>query len=158
MASETASRTPRNGENREAEKRKSDSYIPASLLPQPIPQPGYSFRWIRSSVFGTADNKNVSARIREGWEPVRAEDHPELQIISDRNSTFPGNVEVGGLLLCKTATENVTARTKYYERRAADQMNSVDNNFLRENDPRMPLSRPERRTRTTFGSGKPSSD
>jgi hypothetical protein len=63
-------------------------------------------------------------------------------------------VEVGGLLLCKTAVENVTARTKYYEKRAADQMSSVDNNYLRENDPRMPLLRPERKSRTTFGSGE----
>ena len=105
-------------------------------------------------MFGQSDNKNVSSRIREGWEPVKASDHPELQIMSDRDSRFPDNVEVGGLLLCKTATENVTARKGYYEKRATDQMTTVDNNCLRENDPRMPLSRPERRTRTTFGSGE----
>lgn len=105
-------------------------------------------------MFGVADNKNVSARIREGWEPVKTEDHPELQITSDKDSRFPGHVEVGGLLLCKTAVENVTARNSYYEKRATDQMSTVDNNYLRENDPRMPLSRPERKTRTSFGSGE----
>lgn len=148
-----ASRTPREKESREAEKRDA-SWKPSSILPQPLPQPGYAFRWIRTSTFGTPDNKNVSARIREGWEPVLASDHPELQIMSDRDSRFPGNVEVGGLLLCKTAVENVTARKNYYEKRATDQMSTVDNNYLRENDPRMPLSKPERKSRTTFGSGE----
>jgi hypothetical protein len=148
-----ASRTPRDGETREAEKREI-SWKPSSILPIPLSQPGYVFRWIRTSAFGVPDNKNVSARIREGWEPVKAEDHPELQIMSDKDSRFPGNVEVGGLLLCKTAVENVTARRNYYEKRAADQMATVDNNYLRENDPRMPLARPERKTRTTFGTGE----
>jgi hypothetical protein len=149
----TDDRTSRDAETREAEQREA-SWKPSSLLPIPLPQPGYSFRWIRTSSFGVSDNKNVSSRIREGWVPVRAEDHPELQIMSDTNSRFPGCVEVGGLLLCKTATENVTARTRYYEKRATDQMSTVDNNYLRENDPRMPLSKPERKSRTTFGSGE----
>lgn len=151
MASRTI-RDTRDSETREAESR--PAFKPSSTLPQPFPQAGYSFRWIRTSSFGQPDNRNVSARIREGWEPVKAEDHPELQIISDRDSRFPGGVEVGGLLLCKTATENVTARRQYYEKRAAEQMSTVDNSYLRENDPRMPLLKPERRTRTTFGSGE----
>ena len=148
-----ASRTRRDQETREAEKRET-SWKPASLLPTPLPQPGYAFRWIRTSSFGIPDNKNVSSRIREGWEPVKAADHPELQIMSDKDSRFPDGVEVGGLLLCKTANENVTARKSYYEKRATDQMSTVDNNYLRENDPRMPLLKPERKTRTTFGSGE----
>jgi len=112
------------------------------------------FRWIRTAYFNKADNKNVSARIREGWEPVLSSEVPELQIASDRDSRFPENVEVGGLLLCKTSEANVTARKQYYEKRAADQLATVDNTFLRENDPRMPLSKPERKTRTTFGTGE----
>lgn len=146
------SRTRRAQETREAEERP-NSWKPSSLLPVPLPQNGYTFRWIRTSAFGKTDNKNVSARIREGWEPVLASEVPELQIMSDKDSRFPENVEVGGLMLCKTANENVTARNAYYAKRAADQMSTVDNNYLRENDPRMPLSRPERKTRTTFGSG-----
>ena len=151
---ETASRTRRDATTREAAQQK-DDWRPPSLLPSPLPQAGYRFRWIRTAMFGVADNKNVSARMREGWEPVKSADHPELEIISDKDSRFPDCVEVGGLLLCKTAVENVAARKRYYEQRAADQMLTVDNNYLRENDPRMPLSRPERRTRLTFGSGKP---
>jgi len=148
-----ASRTPRDNETREDEKREI-VWRPSSLLPIPLPQPGFVFRWIRTATYGVADNKNVSARIREGWEPVKAVDHPELQIMSDRDSRFPDCVEVGGLLLCKNAIENVTARRNYYEKRATDQMSTVDNNYLRENDPRMPLLKPERKTRTTFGSGE----
>lgn len=150
---EKSSRTPRDLETREKGGRKK-SWAPPSLLPSPIEQDGYAFRWIRSSMFGEGDNKNVSSRFREGWTPVRAEDHPELQITSDKNSQFPGNVEVGGLLLCKTSVENVEARQDYFAQRTEDQMQSVDNAYLRENDPRMPLLRPERRTRVTFGSNE----
>ena len=81
-----ASRTAREKETREAEKRET-TWTPSALLPSPLPQPGYTFRWIRTSSFGVADNKNVSARIREGWEPVKASEHPELQIMSDRDSS-----------------------------------------------------------------------
>lgn len=146
-----SSRTPRDSETREVQGRKK-SWRPPSLLPSPIPQEGYAFRWIRTAMIGEGDNKNVSARLREGWEPVKAEDHPELLITSDKNSQFPGNVEVGGLLLCKTSVENVDARNEYFADRTHDQMESVDNAYLRENDPRMPLLRPERKTRVSFGS------
>lgn len=149
-----ASRTPREQETREAEEH-SRSWEPASRLPVPLPQPGVVFRWVRAASYGLADNTNVSASMREGWVPVNASDHPELQIMSDKDSRFPGCVEVGGLLLCKNSIENVTARREYYTKRAADQLASVDNSFFRENDPRMPLSKPERRTRVTFGSGTP---
>jgi len=88
---------------------------------------------------------------REGWEPVKAEDHPELMLESDMGSNFKGNVEVGGLLLCKAPAGKMRARSKHFQQVADNQMESVDNNYLRENDPRMPLLDPERSTRTTFG-------
>jgi|TARA_R100001129_G_C5116566_1_gene188755 hypothetical protein len=88
---------------------------------------------------------------REGWEPVRAEDHPELMLESDIGSQFKGNIEVGGLLLCKAPEELMAARTKHFQDIASNQMSSVDNNYLRESDPRMPMLNPERSTRTTFG-------
>ena len=114
MASRTI-RDSRESETREAEAR--PAYTPSSTLPQPFPQAGYSFRWIRTSSFGQADNRNVSARIREGWEPVKSEDHPELQITSDRDTSFwmRGSRWPAA---CKTATENVTARKEYYEKHA----------------------------------------
>jgi len=144
-------REPRETQTREQTERKKP-WRPASRVPSPDHQDGYSYRWIRTSVLGTADNTNVSAKFREGWEPVRAEDHPELMVQSDIDSRFPGNVEVGGLLLCKNSKENVEARKEYFAEMNKRQIESVDNNFMRENDPRMPLLRPEKRTKTSFGS------
>jgi hypothetical protein len=100
---------------------------------------------------GHADNTNVSQKFREGWTPVRAEDHPELSVMSDIDSRFEGNIEVGGLLLCKAPEGKMKSREEHFQRMAASQMESVDNNFLKQNDPRMPVLNPERSTRTTFG-------
>jgi len=142
----------REEETREVETR-AQSWAPPKMLPDPIPEPGWKNRWIRTSILGQSDNRNVSARFREGYVPVLAKDQPELQLKSDRNSEFPENVEVGGLLLCKIPEEMVQERNEYYADKNSAQIESVDNQFLRHNDPRMPLSKPERRTRTTFGSG-----
>ena len=138
---------------REDEVREDDSWVPSSVLPTPDPQDGWRFRWIRTSVLGHADNTNVSQTFRDGWVPVKREDHPELKIMSDINSQFEGNIEQGGLLLCKAPEKKMQARTRHYQEIADKQMESVDSNYMRENDPRMPLMRPERSTRTTFGKG-----
>ena len=138
---------------REDEVREDDSWVPSSVLPTPDPQDGWRFRWIRTSVLGHPDNTNVSQKFRDGWVPVKREDHPELKIMSDINSQFEGNIEQGGLLLCKAPEKKMKARTDHYEGVAKRQMESVDSNYMRENDPRMPLMRPERSTRTTFGKG-----
>ena len=143
----------REQQTRDATKRK-QSWQPAALLPVPDPQNGVKYRWVRvGSRSGNADTQNVSKRFREGWTPVNAKDHPELNVMTDRNSEFTEGVEVGGLLLCKTAEENVRERNEYYGTVARNQMTSVDNNFFRENDPRMPTLKKESRTRTTFGNG-----
>ena len=154
MADERAPREPRNLETRENDVRE-QSWEPASILPDPEPQEGYVFRWIRTSTIGHPDNTNVSKRFREGWEPVKAEDHPELQIMSDHNSDWAnkGGIEVGGLLLCKSAEETVEKRRVYYEKHASSQMEAVDNAYMRENDPRMPVLAPDRKTRVAFGKG-----
>jgi hypothetical protein len=102
---------------------------------------------------GEADARNVSARMREGWEPVLLADHPELQLFVDPNSRFKDNVEVGGLLLCKTPEEFVAQRDSYYNNQAQAQAEAVDNSFMKENDARMPLFK-EKRTTTSFGNGK----
>jgi hypothetical protein len=138
---------------RQAETRASDSWLPQSSLPVPEPKDGWVFRWIRTSSLGRVDNTNVSRQFREGWEPVKSEDHPELKILSDVNSQFKGNVEVGGLLLCKAPMEKMKQREKYFQEISERQIEGVDRSFLRENDPRMPLLNPERASRTTFGRG-----
>lgn len=143
-------RTPRI--ERANDTRPSDAWVPPSTLPDPTPVPGWTFRWIRTGSLGTADNSNVSMRFREGWEPVRIEEVPELQVMSDVGTRFEGCVEVGGLLLCKAPEEKMAARQKYYREQAENQMAAVDERFMGENDPRMPLLKPDRQTRTTFGS------
>lgn len=143
-----ADRTLRTEESREATKRKVTWTRPNSI-PDPKPQPGIEYRWIRTSTLGQADMTNVSSKFREGWEPVKAEDHPELKVLTDVDSKFQGNVEVGGLLLCKNSTDNMDARREHYKEKNDQQIASVDNNYLRESDSRMPVLRPEKVTRTS---------
>jgi len=128
------------------------TWAPAQLLPDPTPEAGYSFRWIRVSTLGNADPMNVSSKLREGWEPVKASDHPEVQLMTDPNSQFKDGIIVGGLMLCKTPTELTEQRDAYYQGQSTSQMNSVDNNLMRESDPRMPLFN-DRKTKVTFGTG-----
>jgi len=144
-------RRPRTLETRDAETRPT-TWKPPSILPDPIPQPGFVYRWVRTATLGQVDNPNVSGKFREGWVPVRAEDHPEITIMHDHNSRFKGNIEIGGLLLCKIPKEIMDQRAAYHDELARRQLESVDQNFLRENDPRMPLFK-ERSSRTTFGRG-----
>lgn len=144
-------RLARDLQTRETTQRKTAWQQP-DLLPTPKDQEGYKFRWIRISLMGQADPTNTSAKLREGWTPVKAEDHPEMQIFSDPNSRFKDNVEVGGLLLCKAPIEMVEQRNEYYAKQAESQIDAVDNNFMRQNDARMPLFN-ERRSEVKFGKG-----
>lgn len=145
-------RTKREHETREVEKRE-ETWRPANLLPTPDPDEQWVYRWIRVSSLGQADNKNASAKMREGWEPVRKEDFPEFnRIVSDRNSEFAGNIEIGGLLLCRNSKEKMDQRRKYYQDLNRRQMESVENNYLRESNPKMPVFS-EQKSRTTFGNG-----
>jgi hypothetical protein len=128
-------------------------WMPPELLPSPNPEDGYEFRWIRISTLGTADPGHISAKLREGWEPVKASEHPEIQIMATgEKPRFPDSIEIGGLLLCKTPKEFVDQRNGYYQRQTDGQMQSVDNAFMRENDPRMPVFK-ERRSEVKFGRG-----
>ena len=141
-----ANRDPRTLDTRDTSERKV-TWKRANALPDPDPQEGVEFRWIRTSTLGQSDMTNVSAKYREGWEPVKLEDHPELKIMPDVDSKFKGNVEVGGLLLCRNSKENMDARREYHQQQTASQMAAVDNNYMRESDPRMPVLRPEKSTR-----------
>jgi hypothetical protein len=143
-------RNSRNTETREESKRKV-SWTRPSLLPTPEPKDGIEYRWIRTSTLGNSDNTNVSSRFREGWTPVRKEELPNLQVVSDIDSRFTDNIEVGGLLLCQNTTENVQARRDAQLLQAESQMDAVDNSYLRNSDPRMPVLKPERSTRNSFG-------
>ena len=133
-------------------KERPKTWQPASTLPEPDRQPGYAYRWIRVSMVGQQDAQNVSSKFREGWEPVRIEEQPQFKMLVDPNSRFKDNIEVAGLLLCKIPEEMMAQRREYFAKKNRAQIESVDNNFMRENDPRMPLFR-EKQSKTSFGKG-----
>jgi hypothetical protein len=151
MKMEKSNRLSRELETREIVERPKQ-WMPPQLLPDPTPEPGYAFRWIRVSTLAKADAINVSSKLREGWEPVKASDHPEIRLFGETEGQFPDSVVVGGLMLCKTPVEFTVQRDAYYRKQAEAQMQSVDNTFMRENDPRMPMFK-ERRSEVTFGKG-----
>ena len=122
------------------------------LLPEPDTQPGYAYRWIRVSTLKQSDPRNLSGKLREGWEPVGVEEQPQFQLLVDPNSRFKDNIEIGGLLLCKTPVEFVQQRNTYYAKQSDAQTDAVDNNLMRQSDPRMPLFN-ERKSTTSFGKG-----
>lgn len=126
---------------------------PAATLPEPDKQPGYTYRWVRVSTLGQNDARNISSALREGWEPVSINEQPQFKFMVDPDSRFKDNIEVAGLLLCKTPDELMEQRRAHFDRMTQAQNESVDNNFMRENDPRMPLFR-ERKSNTSFGSGR----
>jgi hypothetical protein len=125
-------------------------WAPAELLPEPDKQPGYAYRWIRTSTLNAADPRNLSAKLREGWEPVNVSEQPQMQLLIDPASRFKDNVEIGGLLLCKTPTEFIEQRNEHFNRQTQAQTEAVDNNLMRQSDPRMPLFN-ERKSTTSFG-------
>jgi|TARA_R110000803_G_scaffold58935_5_gene117232 hypothetical protein len=143
-------RNPRTNDTRATAERPK-TWKRAGTLPTPESRDGIKYRWIRTSTLGNSDNTNVSSKFREGWTPVKAEDHPELQVLPDIDSRFQGNVEVGGLLLCENSAEYIESRSQAHREMNKNQIDSVDNNFMRNSDSRMPVLPPERSTKTTFG-------
>lgn len=138
-----------NRDNKSRDKSARTVYVPPSNLPDPTPDPDYTFRWVATHVLGQPLANNVSLQMRDGYEPVKAVDHPELALFGNNAN---GNVEIGGLMLCKAPKERVEARDEYYKKQAQNQMDSVDNHFMRNNDPRMPLFA-DRKSTTSRGSG-----
>jgi len=146
-----ANNNPRSNSTRESEVREQNMYTPPSVLPDPTPEPGMSYHWVATHVMGVPDPTNVSKRLREGWVPVKAADHPECMVQGNKE----GNIEIGGLMLCKMPTELVRKRKAYYDQQAQQQMESVDNSFLRQSDSRMPLfsEKASSTSRSRFGNG-----
>lgn len=144
-------RLARSVETRESAMRL-ESWRRPEALPEPDKQPGFQYRWIRVTYLNRADTKNISAKLREGWEPVRIEEQPKFKFFLDPDSRFKDNIEVAGLLLCKMPEEFVEQRSAFYAKHTKDNMTAVDNNFMKESDPRMPLFA-EKQTKVRFGKG-----
>ena len=144
---ETIDRSNRDTKSRDKSVRA--VYVPPSNLPDPTPDPDYTFRWVATHVLGQPLANNVSLQMRDGYEPVKAVDHPELALFGNNAN---GNVEIGGLMLCKAPKERIEARDEYYKKQSQNQMDSVDNHFMRNNDPRMPLFA-DRKSSSSRGQG-----
>jgi len=144
-------RTPRTIETRELSERPK-MWQPAELLPEPEKEPGYEYKWKRVAMLNNADPRNISASQREGWEPVPINEQPKFRMLSDPNSRFKDNIEIGGLLLCKRPVEFGQQEKAYFDKITKSQMEAVDNTLMRQSDARMPLFK-ESRSSTSFGKG-----
>ena len=144
-------RIAREADNREFSERPKQ-WMPPELLPEPDRQPGYAYRWVRVSMLNAADPRNISSKLREGWEPVTIEEQPKFKLLANREGQFKDNIEIGGLLLCKIPEEFVAQRMAYEAGQTQAQAEAVDNNLMRQSDARMPIFM-ERKSTVTFGSG-----
>ena len=145
-------RTNRELDTREKQERPKQ-WRPPDALPEPDKQEGYAYRWIRVSLLNSNDPRNISTRLREGWEPVKIEEQPKYKLLAGSDSRFKDNIEIGGLLLCKTPSELVDQQQAYYANVTKQQAEAVDNNLMRQSDPRMPIFN-ERRSTVSFGKGQ----
>ena len=149
MTKAQETRAPREVDTREFSMRPMQWQQP-ELLPEPDKEAGFNYRWIRVATLNAADPRNLSAKLREGWEPVRIEEQPKFRLLVDPNSRYKDNIEIGGLLLCKTPSEFVDQRNKYFRDQSDSQVRAVDNNLMRQSDARMPIFK-EGKTSTSIG-------
>ena len=127
-------------------------WSPPSMLDAPPAPDGYKHRWIREEIRGFSDTKNISARIREGWELVRKDEYPDFEAPVVESGRYEGVFGVGGLLLARMPLETVAERTAYFNSKNSDQMEAVDSDMMRENaHSSMTISKPDRQSRVTFG-------
>ena len=152
------SREPREAQTRE-KKAARKPWAPPSALDAPNPPEGYVHRWVRLEIRGQDDRKNVMARLREGWEPVRADEYPDFESPIVEEGKFEGVIGVGGLILCRIPIETVQERDAFFANKTQNQMDAVDNDMMRDGThPSMSISRPERQSRVTIGGTQGSSE
>ena len=155
MTIESKQKIPRNQETREIKTRKR-GWVPPSNLEAPDPPEGFHHRWVRFEFRGTQDEKNVTARIRSGYEPVRADEYPDrLDLPAMSDGKYKGIIAVGGLMLMRCPIEVREDRDEYFRQKTHDQKASVENDLMREEHPSMPISQ-ERQSRVEFGGNKKS--
>ncbi len=154
MTEETKNaRSSRSSTTREKETRRTPWKPPSSLDAPPAPE-GYKHRWVRTNIMGTDDTKNLSARLREGFDLVRADEYPDFHAPTIQDGKHAGVIGVGGLVLARFPIESQQERDAYFRAKTEGQQEAIDNDMLREQHPSMPISKPERQSRVTFG-GKP---
>ena len=145
-------KTPRASQSREQTKRPTTWTPPSSLDAPPAPD-GYRHRWIRTEVLGFDDTKNMSGKIRSGWELVRADEYPDYDYPSVKDGKYAGVIGVGGLVLARIPEEVAKAREEYFKKQTQDRDNAVNNDLMKEEHSSMPINA-ERQSRVTFGGTK----
>ena len=130
-------------------------WTPPSSLDAPPAPAGYRHRWIRVEVLGFDDTKNVSGKLREGWELVRGDEYPGQDYPVMKEGKYAGVIGVGGLVLARIPEELARQREAYFDKRTADRNEALENDVLKEQHPSMPINQ-DRQTRVTFGVTKKS--
>jgi len=149
-------RQPRSTQTREKDSRRKP-WAPPSRLDAPKAPDGYTHRWIRTALRGDEDKINVHSKLREGWEPVRADEYPGFDYAVLDEGTHAGVIGNGGLMLARIPEETAQERNAYYGGRTREQMVAVDQDLMKEQHPSMPISN-ERQSRVTFGGRKRDSE
>ena len=136
-----------------AKTEKPKVWTPPSSLDAPPAPDGYRHRWIRAESMGSDDSKNVTGKLRSGWEFVRADEYPNENFPSIASGKYEGVIGVGGLVLARIPEELAKQREAYYQQVTADRDEALENDVLKEQHPSMPINQ-ERQTRVTFGGTK----
>ena len=129
------------------------TWTPPSSLDAPPAPDGFRHRWIRVEVLGFDDTKNVSGKLREGWELVRADQYPDQDYPSLTTGKYAGVIGVGGLVLARLPEEIAKSREAYFKKQTKERDDAINNDILKEQHPSMPINS-ERQTRVTFGGSK----
>ena len=136
-----------------AKQEKPKVWTPPSSLDAPPAPDGYRHRWIRAESMGFDDSKNMSGKLRSGWELVSADEYPESTFPTLEEGRYAGVIGVGGLVLARIPEELARQREAYFNQKTADRNEALDNDVLKEQHPSMPINQ-ERQTRVTFGGTK----
>jgi hypothetical protein len=152
MSEENKIKTPRASQSRANDVRP-QTWTPPSNLDAPPAPDGFKHRWIRAETMGFDDTKNMSGKLRSGWELVRADQYPEQQYPSVNEGKYAGVIGVGGLLLARIPEEIAAARDAYYAKQVHDREEAVNNDLMKEQHPSMPINS-DRQSRVTFGGTK----
>ena len=130
-------------------------WVPPSSLDAPPAPKGFRHRWIRAESVGFDDTKNISGKLRSGWELVRADEYENSEYPVVKDGKYAGVIGVGGLLLARIPEELAKQRDEYFKKQTEARDKAVENDLMREQHPSMPIN-VDRQTRVTFGGTKKS--
>ena len=147
-------KTSHASQTRDKVKRPTTWTPPSSLDAPPAPD-GFRHRWIRAETMGFDDTKNMSGKIRSGWELVRADEYPGTDYPSVKEGKYAGVIGVGGLVLARISEELAKSREDYFRKQTREKDEAINNDLMKEEHKSMPINQ-ERQTRVTFGGTKKS--